>query len=231
MVNILIVDKDINYAIRLMNWLNKLDSNLKIVYIAQSEDETLNVINNNDIDIDIIFFFLKINFENEINFYRRIMNKEKYKHSFVILSDSNIIDKNILLYTDTNLKNNIFKNITKINCMLEEKEKNKNRMKIEKELSYLEYDFSLKGTQYLVKAIEYIVNEKLKNNYILEKDIYPKLTDFYHNSIHNIKCNINRANDSMYARCKMEKIRDYFKFNVDEKPKTKLIINTVIDKL
>ncbi len=32
----------------------------------------------------------------------------------------------------------------------------------------------------------------------------------------------------MYFKCEIEKLKKYFRFVTDEKPKTKLIINTVI---
>ncbi len=106
--------------------------------------------------------------------------------------------------------------------------KESERTKIIDELAYLEYDFTLKGTQYLLATIEYIINNNYNEIYNLEKDIYSKISSIYNTSVHNIKININRANNNMYFKCEIEKLKKYFRFVTDEKPKTKLIINTVI---
>ena len=102
---------------------------------------------------------------------------------------------------------------------------------IVQELTYLEYDLSLKGTQYLINTIEIISNGEYGEVYNLEKDVYPIITDLYNSTVHNIKNNINRANNSMYIKCEIGKLKNYFGFSIDEKPKTKEIINTVIRKL
>lgn len=225
MVNILIVDENLNYAVKLMNYLSNIANNLRIVYIAQSEDEMINIINNGVLDVDFIISSVKK------SYYKIIINKTTYKDSFIIFSNGKVIDKNILLDFNTTMRNDIIKDITKINLIEEEKEMKNKETKIKEELSYLEYDFTLKGTEYLIKTIEYLVKERLRCNYILERDIYPPIARIYCTSIHNIKCNINRANDNMYIKCKIDKLKNYFGLSVDEKPKTKLIINTVISKI
>lgn len=219
MVNILIVDENLNYAVKLMNYLSNIANNLRIVYIAQSEDEMINIINNGVLDVDFIISSVKK------SYYKIIINKTTYKDSFIIFSNGKVIDKNILLDFNTTMRNDIIKDITKINLIEEEKEMKNKETKIKEELSYLEYDFTL------IKTIEYLVKERLRCDYILERDIYPPIARIYCTSIHNIKCNINRANDNMYIKCKIDKLKNYFGLSVDEKPKTKLIINTVISKI
>ena len=59
MVNILIVDENLNYAVKLMNYLSNIANNLRIVYIAQSEDEMINIINNGVLDVDFIISSVK----------------------------------------------------------------------------------------------------------------------------------------------------------------------------
>lgn len=53
----------------------------------------------------------------------------------------------------------------------------------------------------------------------------------YNTSIHNVKSNINRANNLMYYNCDIEKLKKYFTFDIDVKPKIKTVINTVINKI
>ena len=53
----------------------------------------------------------------------------------------------------------------------------------------------------------------------------------YNTSIHNVKSNINRTNNSMYYTCNVEKLKKYFTFDIDTKPKIKTVINTIINKI
>ena len=103
--------------------------------------------------------------------------------------------------------------------------------KIAKELQYLGYDLSHKGTQYLINAIEYVVSKPHNDLGILAKDVYPEIALMHNDSIHNIKCRINAATDIMYCNCELNKLKNYFYFDIDAKPKTKTIINTIINRL
>lgn len=92
-------------------------------------------------------------------------------------------------------------------------------------------DFSYAGTQYLIKAIEYIISDPDKYLKNLEKYVYSELAKNNNTSIHNIKCNINRANNMMYVSCEVEKLKKYFGFSNDVKLKVKTVINTSINKI
>ncbi len=65
----------------------------------------------------------------------------------------------------------------------------------------------------------------------LEEDIYPIVARKYNKSMHNIKSNINKANDYMYKVCKKEILRKYFKFFDDTKPTVKNVIYTMLNKI
>lgn len=105
------------------------------------------------------------------------------------------------------------------------------RNRIIEELQYIDYNLSHKGTQYLIETIYHII----ENNYIdidnLSKEIYPILAKRYNTSVHNIKCNINTATTSMYYECNEDKLKNYFKFCCETKPKTKNVIYTILNKL
>ena len=103
--------------------------------------------------------------------------------------------------------------------------------KITEELLFLGYDISHKGTQYLIKTIEYIASNSYNDLGNLEKEIYPKIAIMYNDSVHNIKCRINRATSTMYCNCEIKKLKKYFHFDVDTRPKVKTIINTIINKI
>ena len=236
MINVLIADNDVNYAIMLMNRLNSINNNIKVFNIAIDKNSTINIINNNN-NIDVVVLALPMNKQDEDNFFRKIMRKYKDINCFIKLTDNQekYKDNECNFYSMNEPKSNLSKNIIKINRLVEEimskkRIKSRNSM-IVQELTYLEYDLSLKGTQYLINTIEIISNGEYGEVYNLEKDIYPQITNLYNSTVHNIKNNINRANNSMYIKCEIGKLKNYFGFRIEEKPKTKEIINTVIRKL
>lgn len=122
-----------------------------------------------------------------------------------------------------------------INKLIEYKEEVKRndniKNKIIKELVFLGYDLSHKGTKYLVDSIQYIILNPNQYNDNLEKDVYPVIAKRYNNSAKNIKANIIRANDVMYSECELERLKKYFKFDKDTKPKVKTVIYTVMNNI
>lgn len=65
----------------------------------------------------------------------------------------------------------------------------------------------------------------------LQKDIYPIIASIYNTSVHNVKCNINNATEAMYYKCDATVLKEYFKFFDDNKPTTKTVIYTVLNKI
>ena len=152
---------------------------------------------------------------------------------------SDAISENYILSLDTYLNKCDYSTRTyiskNINSIIEEKEKMKKckmiKDKVMEELLYLGYDISHKGSQYLIKVIEYIVSNSDKNIENLERDVYPQISLLYNTSIHNIRCRINKSTTEMYYNCDIEKLKKYFKFDEDVKPKVKTIIYTIINKI
>ncbi len=238
MINVLIADDNIDYAINLMNYINEKNDNIKVCNIAMNGKETLKILNNKN-NIDVILLDYKMPFYNGQEVLERILDKEKYEDSFIIISGE--IENVITLRENEMIHSIIYKNtkmndiLKKINELLEYKESLKDSRilenKITDEILYLGYDISHKGTQYLIKTIEYIAknpNNELEN---LEKNIYPKIARRYNESAHNIKCRINNATTVMYYNCEVAKLKEYFHFNIDTKPKIKTVINTIIRKV
>lgn len=238
MINILIADDNINYAINLMNYINKNNKNIKVCNIAKNGKEVLNILNKKN-DIDIILLDYKMPFYNGQEIIEKLINKDKYSNSIIIISgeiQSAINIKNCemiysIVYKTIGI-DNIFKILVKlIEDKKAEKINNLYIKKIEHELLYLGYNISHKGTQYLIKVIEYIASNHNQEFKILEKDIYPKISAIYNESVHNIKCRINCATSEMYYNCEIERLKSYFNFYTDTKPNTKTIINTIIKKI
>ena len=123
----------------------------------------------------------------------------------------------------------------RINDLILEKEemtqKDILKNKIIKELLYLGYDMSHKGTEYLADCINYVVTNNYKYFENLEKEIYPIIAQKYNANVRNIKSNIIRANNEMYCECEVEKLKNYFNFSKDHKPKIKVVIKTILNKI
>lgn len=238
MINLLIADDNINYAINLMNYLNMQNKNVKISHISRDGIETIDILNSkNDIDIVLIDYIMP--FYNADQILENIQNKEKYNSSCIVISGeiSNFknLEKNELIYTFMSKAVDLKILAERVNCLIQEKEHIKTRKmvknKIKKEILFLGYDLSHKGTQYLIQTIDYIVNNNCKGTESLEKHIYPIISKMYNDTSHNIKCRINRATEAMYYNCDMIKLKDYFNLQNDTKPKVKTIINTIIDNI
>lgn len=238
MVNVLIADDNIDFATNLMNYLNQKNDNVRVCYIAKNGEEALNLLNNKK-DIDIVLLDLKMPICNGIEVLEKIEDKSRYESSFIVISgELEFVRKlcsNNLIYSILYKTIEMDKIILEINKLIEYKEEIKSAKKIEekimKELLYLGYDISYRGTQYLISIIEYIIlckNDCMAN---LEKNVYPQIARQYHTSLHNIKSNINRATTSMYYECEMEKLKKYFTFTEDTKPKIKTVVTTIINKI
>ena len=236
MVNILIADRNVNRAIDLMNYLNSKKKNARICGIVTDIIEAEKMLSSVK-NIDVIL----LNFNIGIEILEKIKDKDMYIKSCIIMST----EKDYISELKTKYRLTIYSIIPKgieigemfykINELIEYKEKKKRdkeiRNKITEEILYLGYDFSRKGTIYLIESINYIalhLDTYLGN---LEKDVYPIVAKMYNESVNNIKTNIIRANNAMYCECEIEKLKRYFYLDIDTKPKVKIVINTVINKI
>lgn len=238
MVNVLIADDNIDYAVSLMNYINERNNNIKVCNIAKNGKETLEMLNLKD-NIDIILLDYKMPIYDGEQVLENIVKKDKYIDSFIIISGE--VETVMKLRKNKMIHSIIYKTIgmneiiKRIDELIEYKDfMNKSSLlknKIIEELLFLGYDISHKGTQYLIKTIEHIASNPYNDLGKLEKDIYPKIAIMYNDSTHNIKCRINRATSAMYCNCEIEKLKKYFHFDIDTKPKIKTIINTIINKI
>lgn len=160
MLNILIVEKDLNYAVSIMNYLNKSNLNVRIYNITSNFTQTIDILNAKN-DIDIVLLDMNIIQNNLNKILSKLTNKELYKNSFIILNDKTNYTSNLyfddLIY-DILDKNIPFENlIIKLNLLLNTKNETKLEKQIRDEILYLNYDISNKGTIYLIDAIKYII--------------------------------------------------------------------------
>lgn len=238
MVNVLIADDNVSFATNLMNYLNEKNDNIRVCHIAKDGEETLEMLNSR-LDIDVILLDLKMPKCDGIQVLEKIEDKDRYKNSFIVISgEMDFIRKlrsNDLIYSIIYKTTEMDKIILEIDQIILNKEKEKLykdvRQSIIKELLYLGYDISYKGTQYLISVIEFYILSESYYVENLERNIYPKIAKKYNTSIHNIKANINRANNAMYCNCEMKKLKKYFVLHMDTKPKIKTVISTVANKI
>ncbi len=234
MVNVLIVDDNLHYAMSLMNFINKKNTNIRVSHISADGNDAINIINN-DNNINVILLDLELPKLNGNIVLEKIKNKNRYYKSIIVISGNfdlirKIKDTNMIFsIISKTIDNNTL--INKINELIECREKDIKKQKIIDELLFLGYDFSYKGTRYLVDVIEYIYMNQDKNIDVLERCVYPEIAKGYGTSVHNIKCNINRATNEMYCEADFSKIEKYLKMEKDVKPKLKTIINIIINKI
>lgn len=130
------------------------------------------------------------------------------------------------------LTNKDSKKLREINSQICEEVNEEVREKIIKELMYLRYDFSHKGTIYLVDIIRMIYlaqSNTSVSNY--KKQVYPVIGKKYNQSVNNIKSNVIRATEAMFFNCEERRFKDYFGYYDFKKPGTKTIVNTIISKI
>lgn len=78
MVNVLIADDNVDYAINLMNYINEKNENIKVCNIAKNGKETLEILNLKD-NIDVILLDYKMPFYNGEQVLEKITNKKSMK--------------------------------------------------------------------------------------------------------------------------------------------------------
>ncbi len=235
MVNILIATNDINIIKKLTNEIITNNYDIRIAKICNSNDETIDILNNTN--IDIIFLDLKM-IGNDLNiFFEKLNNnkRERYKDSIIIMSDmfSQIenISKNNMIVEYILQESDRDEIIYKVNKVVEKKDIDVKRKAIIKELEYINYNTDYKGTNYLIDTILQVYRNKKIMIENLQKDVYPIISQIHKKSINTIRCNIRHATECMYCECNIKKLNEYFGIIDDERPTTKDVIYTVLSKI
>jgi len=174
--------------------------------------------NNIEYAVDLFNF---IQFQSRIDIYildsnYNIKIKEKnLRNVLTINNHSNMLE----VLKNLNLKINNIKNRKII------------REKIIKEIIYLGYEISHKGTQFLVDTIEYIIIENIDDINSLEHNIYPTIAKKNNKTVHNITCSIARETRKMKQSCNIKNLDEYFLIDDDTKINVKNVIYTIIRKI
>ena len=227
MLNVLIADDNIYYVKNLVNFVISKNSNIKIVNIASTGLEVLEAIKENP-NIDLILLDLKMPELNGIKTLDKLynMNLTHYPNILVISGENNLIKKIVNHPLVTDFVNKSDDMITVYNKLLNyEKQlkfsnsKEELSKKISSELIYIGYNPSHLGTQYIKECI-------------LENYLYKQIAFSHGKSFQNVKSNIIKATNFMYAESDMSILKNYFHFNDNKrKPTPKIVISTILSKL
>ncbi|MFQ9263871.1 MAG: response regulator transcription factor [Clostridia bacterium] len=241
MLNVLIADDNIYYVKNLVNFVISKNSNIKIVNIASTGLEVLEAIKENP-NIDLILLDLKMPELNGIKTLDKLynMNLTHYPNILVISGENNLIKKIVNHPLVTDFVNKSDDMITVYNKLLNyEKQlkfsnsKEELSKKISSELIYIGYNPSHLGTQYIKECILEIY-EKNCSEYSqnLENYLYKQIAFSHGKSFQNVKSNIIKATNFMYAESDMSILKNYFHFNDNKrKPTPKIVISTILSKL
>ena len=242
MLNVLVADDNTDFIKNLINFVLGKNSNIKITNVASNGLEVLQAIQNNPNKIDLILLDLKMPKLNGLETLDKIysMNLAHYPSTFVISGEGDLITKivNHPLVIDYINKS---EGMDGIYFKLEDYDKNLQFLNIKEdlsqkicsELSSIGYNLSHIGTQYIKECILEIYQKgNLEYTQNLENYLYKKIAFMHDKSIKNVKSNIIKATNFMYAESDISFLKNYFHFSDEKKkPTPKIVISTILSKL
>lgn len=235
MLNLLIVDKDVIHAKSVLNYISENSYQIRVHSIASNLAEALEILNTGFIDMTVINLDCEVHDIIETLYSINDIYFEKYNKSILILTNNTSeIYKHSYIYSYVNSSIDIPHLFSKLNKIAKSKtSKIDNSIlltKINSELEYIGYNLSYNGTKYIAETIALIYNN-YDNSEKLSRNIYPIIAKRYNKTVNNIKCNITKATTSMFYDCEQNRLKDYFQFYSDTKPKPKTVIHTVLSKI
>ena len=236
MLKILVIDDDPIQCKLLINYLSKASENIKIHNMAFTGKEALEIIEKSE--INIILLDLKLPDISGIDIIKYIESKklERYHNSIIVISgEKELVSK---INGSSYIYDSLYKpiNYKEIQTLIndiesERKIANNVKNKIKNELNKLYYNPSYNGTKYIFEVIyqSYLRRNLDCNN--LKNSIYHILASKYNTNVNNIHTNIKQATKSMFYDCPEDILKDYFNFDEAKKPKEKLVIATILNKI
>lgn len=216
-MDIIILDKDVKNAIRIMKNITDLFKDYRISFITDDADEFNEFIKSNFFDIVIMdeYFIKKCEGIFKYKVYKICMMEKRIRSTRYI---------SVLKHNERLLYDNLAKILSNQSNTNE-----KIREAVRKELEYLGYNFSLRGTKYLEDAITLMY---MKNcDYNLEREVFTQLSKTYSKNSHVIKVNIQNSTNLMIAVCGYNKVLEYLGIDSYYGVGTKAIICAIINKI
>ena len=237
MLKVLLASNDTCYIKDLINLVLGNNLNIKIVNIVSNTFELSNILKKNH-SIDLILLdstILSPNPEKSLDSINNILIPTKTK--VIILSEKANFSNGFLNYSFIIDFFNKSDKMTYVACRLMNiinMYKNEDVLKkIAFELSYIGYNPSHLGFQYIKECIlEIYTSKNFELIHKLENTLYKKIAFVHNKTPQNIKTNIMKATNYMYLEADMAILKNYFHFNDNKKkPTAKIVISTILNKL
>lgn len=235
MQKVLIVEDNVIQCKEIINYISQINENIKIYSIAYTCEEALKFVRTEEVDIILLHLNLPDASGTQIIEFIKENNIRKYLGSVIVITGekcmlSSIKDSPYIFSCISKPYNleNIHKSLKNI-CVTKKDDKIKNS--INRELSYLKYNFSYNGTRYLAETIFEIYKKEdfLIDN--LKRDIYPIIAKRHNKSVNTICGNIKQATKCMCLDCDEKILNNYFCYSYFVQPKLKEIIFTILNKI
>lgn len=221
MNNVLFIERDLEYGLKLLNELSLYDSDLRIFSFVRDKSEITKEILH-EANVILIEWSLMEEFSEKL---------ESSKERLLVLNEdkTKIFPRKISQISKYEPAEKIGKAIIKvINKFCD----NETYIKgiISKELQYLRYNPKYQGTEYLCEVIYTMYKNNGSGNNLKTK-IYPIVAEKYGVNIQNIKCNIINATDIMSWDCEEDRLIEYLGFSNYVKPGPKKVAESVLKNI
>lgn len=235
MLDILLYSEDTKLSQLISSYLLEQNKHFRILHVLSEEADLITFLQKSHFDFLILVTEREEN--SHIFDYLNKFNIENHLNSIIVVSGNaelkKILRKSRFLAKSFNKNTNPQTLAKQISNVIEEKYAyNKNiKARIIHELYYIGFKPYHKGTGFMAESI-YMVYQKdahLCDNF--EKNIYPMVAAKYNTTTTNVKSDIIKSINSMYAECELSKLQKYFHFSTDFRPTTKMIIYTVISNI
>ena len=224
MHKIIIFDNNVEFISKIITLLYPVaNAKIKTICTKVTKENLKEVLNETDVlimsEINYLKYFSLFNVENRIIIFTKDNIRVKANNNILYLSDNISLEsagKNI--YT--------FLALTPMETLEE---------KVKKLLLSLKFDFKYVGTTYLLESILLCLdNSDLYLCENLTKNVFSVLAKKYHSTPNNIKWSISRTITHLYDAANItdkQKLSKFFKLEPTQKPTTKLIICTILNKI
>ena len=231
MLDISIVTNDANRGIYIANSIFTFFHSLRLEQIIYNFDNLKNSLIRYKVDMIIFDMFLNKKDEKDLLIF---LDNKLFQNTDIIFITQNTYNidfaNHISFVKSEDRTENYYRNI------VEKWFLTKTDMEFEKlvksELYKLNFNFSYKGTTYIIDILKYLYDNQIYDDHInFQKLIYPYLAKKYNRSISSIKTSILNSIENMYCECDSNIFKEYFYTYEDYRIKTKELIFNILDKI
>lgn len=231
MFDVSIVSSDANIGAYIANSIFTIFNTLRLKQIIYNINTLHKCLIN--YKVDVILFDMLLNKKDEQKILKFLNNKSFQNTDIIFITQNtyNIAFTNhiYLVKAETRTENYYRQIIEK--WLLTKKNINFERL-VKSELYKLNFNFSYKGTSYIIDILRYLYrNQIYDNNINFQKIVYPYLSKKYNRTISSIKTSISNSIENMYCECDSNVFKKYFHIYDDYKIKAKDLIFYILDKI